>query len=77
MIFVILEAIEAILRYSASVDELLHRQKLKKDHLKEYLVNHIKKSLLPLVVNADKEALIQLAKETWIKDPSEKVFLRK
>ena len=66
------EAMEAILHYSASVDELLGRQKVKKEHLQRFLILS-DKNLLSTVTKSDKEGLIKLAKEVLTQ--STKVWL--
>lgn len=68
----ITEAVEAIVEYSSSADELFHRQKLKKEHLKDYLMKVCKSRHLQLVGKSDKESLIKLTKEIW-KEEKEKI----
>ena len=54
---------EAIIEYSGSVNELLNRQKIKKEHLQNYLNKVSDKKLIPVISKSNKEDLIQLFKE--------------
>ncbi|XP_065060272.1 uncharacterized protein C3orf38 homolog [Rhopilema esculentum] len=67
------EAIEAILQYSESAHELLHRQKLKKDHLKAYAVKYGEQSWGPLIVKSDKATIVKLLTDSWKYPPDQTV----
>ena len=61
----ILEAIDAILQCSSSANELLRRQKLKKEHLRDYLIEFGDKAKLSKIVKADKDSLIKMVLKMW------------
>eukprot|EP00794_Sanderia_malayensis_P009942 gene9942-10962_t len=59
------EAIDAITLCSGSVSELLKRTKLKKEHLRDYLLKFKDRTDVPTVIKADKMTLVRITMELW------------